>query len=157
MSDRAAAREVVSAPFPTVIVPIQTCAQVSVTAEFLQSHLFATREQVLRFGMLFAVLFAVLWSAFTRSGLEKCNSAAHAILPKMQLQTRLMPLLVNRRVEVALEGEKRQTEQSFVCFECPCLTGWPRSAALNAGFIPWDVVALLAAARPHLFTRCEVH
>lgn len=45
-----------------------------------------------------------------------------------------MPVLVNRRVQVALEG-------------------WPRSAALDAGFIPWDVVALLAAVRPHLFTN----
>ena len=64
---------------------------------------------------------------------ESCDSAARAVLPKMQLQTWLMPVLVNRRVQVALEG-------------------LPRSAALDAGFIPWDVVALLAAVRPHLFT-----
>ena len=64
---------------------------------------------------------------------ERCGSAARAVLPKMRLQTWLMPVLVNRRVQGALEG-------------------WPRSAALEAGFIPWDVVALLAAVRPQLFT-----
>ncbi|CAL1163273.1 unnamed protein product [Cladocopium goreaui] len=102
MSDRAAARHVISANLPTVIVPIQTCAQSAVTADFVRR-------------------------------VESCDSAARAVLPKMRLQTWLMPVLVNRRVQVALEG-------------------LPRSAALDAGFIPWDVVALLAAVRPHLFT-----
>ncbi|CAK9039256.1 unnamed protein product [Durusdinium trenchii] len=107
MSDRAAAREVISAGVGNLtLVPIQTCAQVSVTAEFLRR-------------------------------LETCPaSAARAVLPKMWLQTWLMPSLVNRRVQLALKG-------------------WPASSNLDRGFIPWDVVALMATLRPDSFDQWE--
>ena len=43
-----------------------------------------------------------------------------------------MPSLVNRRVQLALKG-------------------WPASSNLDRGFIPWDVVALMATLRPDSF------
>lgn len=69
------------------------------------------------------------------SGLDACDSVARAVLPKMWLQRWVMPWLVNQPVRLAMDG-------------------WPMGA-LDDGFIPWDVVALLAAVRPHLFTRWE--
>ncbi|OLQ02445.1 Pyrimidine-specific ribonucleoside hydrolase RihB [Symbiodinium microadriaticum] len=104
MTDREAARDILASSLPTMLVPIQTCAQVAVTPAWLRR-------------------------------LEECppRAVAHRILPKMWLQTWFMPKLVNRRV-------KAQT-----------LPGRPTSSGLQSGFIPWDLVALLAASRPHLF------
>lgn len=54
-------------------------------------------------------------------------------------------------------AEVRRSFSSFVAEFAEKRTGWPSSKALDAGFIPWDVVALLAAVRPHLFTRLGHH
>ena len=105
MSDRAAARSVISSELPTVLIPIQTCAQAAITAQFVER-------------------------------LAGCTSPVEAILPKMRQQTWLMPSLVNRRVRLALEDR-------------------PQSEFLAEGFIPWDLVALLAAVRPRRFSRWE--
>ena len=51
----------------------------------------------------------------------------------MRLQTWFMPKLVNRRVKAQTLPER------------------PTSPGLQSGFIPWDLVALLATSRPHLF------
>ena len=102
MTDRGAAREILESALPTILVPIQTCAQVAMTPRWLQ-------------------------------GLQQCpDAAARSILPKMWLQTWMMPRLVNPRV-VGLPGR-------------------PTSPGLSQGFIPWDLIALLAASRPQLFT-----
>ncbi|CAE7541612.1 rihB, partial [Symbiodinium pilosum] len=101
MTDRAAAREILASGLPTTMVPVQSCAQVAVTSQTLKR-------------------------------LEECpTAAAHWILPKMRLQTWLMPRLVNRRIAA--------------------LPGKTLSPGLREGFIPWDLVALLATIRPQLF------
>eukprot|EP00439_Symbiodinium_sp_Y106_P059083 s3398_g8.t1 len=105
MTDRAAAREILASSLRTMLVPIQTCAQVAVTPAWLQR-------------------------------LEQCppRAVARRILPKMRLQTWFMPKLVNRRVKAQTLPER------------------PTSPGLQSGFIPWDLVALLATSRPHLFS-----
>merc|ERR1719336_74687 len=110
MSDRQAARAVIQEPgLPTMIVPIQTCAQVTMTGDFVE-----------------------------RFKSDCCpGAAACAVYPKMWGQTKVMPWMVNRVVK------ERMPE------------GWPRSPGLDSGFIPWDVAALLALARPQLFASWE--
>eukprot|EP00966_Prymnesium_polylepis_P037887 878999-Prymnesium_polylepis.1 len=112
MSDRGAARAVIASPVPTVVVPIQTCAQVSITAEFV--------EQLER----------------------RCcpGAAVCALARKMALQTQVMPWLVNKHVEPKL-GEGKHA--------------WVGSKTLRTGFIPWDVVALMAAFQHPLFSDWE--
>lgn len=113
VSDRGAARTVLQSAVPTMIVPIQTCAQAAFTLD-----------------------------AVRRLEAQCCPGAAVcALLPKMALQARVMPGLVNTYVAPKLPSELR----------------WRPSVALSRGFIPWDVVALLAALRPHLFGEWEAH
>ena len=113
MSDRAAARDVIASDVPTMIVPIQTCAQ----------------------------------AAFTRDDVSRlearcCPGAATcALTKKMRLQTQVMPWLVNTHARRRLPEDAR----------------WKASAGLPRGFVPWDVVALMAAARPVLFGEWEAH
>ncbi|CAE8644701.1 unnamed protein product, partial [Polarella glacialis] len=112
MTDRAAARAVISnALLPTTLVPIQTCAQVTVTPAFVER-------------------------------LERtcCPGAGVcAVGPKMWQQTFVMPWMVNPHVKKRMLPEGR----------------WLASKGLDEGFIPWDVVALLAAVRPALFEDWE--
>jgi inosine-uridine nucleoside N-ribohydrolase len=80
----------------------------------------------------------------------KCcpTAAACAWLPKMKMQVLVMPHLVNRA------AAKRFP---------PCTSGtsstrrWTPSSFLRNGFIPWDVVALLALVQPDLFDQWEWH
>ena len=110
LSDRAAARTLVQSDVPTTMVPIQTCAQVTMT----QQHLDDFKH--------------------------KCcpRAAACALVPKMQQQVNLMPRMVNRHVQ------KRMA------------TGIV-NPHLMEGFIPWDLVALLAMVYPDMFDNWEYH
>ena len=113
ISDRAAARTVLQSAVPTMIVPIQTCAQAAVTLDTIR-----------------------------KLEAQCCPSAAAcALLPKMRLQARVMPGLVNVHVAPRLPSQLR----------------WRPSTQLHRGFVPWDVVALLAALRPELFGEWEAH
>jgi inosine-uridine nucleoside N-ribohydrolase len=71
---------------------------------------------------------------------SKCcpSSAACSLLPKMRQQIQIMPHLVNRHV-------------------LPKMTEWPASQNLPYGFIPWDMVALLAISHPELFNEWKYH
>lgn len=110
LSDRAAARRVVQANVSTTLIPIQTCAQAAFTKEHLDY--------------------------FTDSCCPR--AAACSILPKMKLQLKVMPWLVNRHV------------LSKMIQHVP-------SPNLMQGFIPWDLVALLAVVHPELFDEWQYH
>jgi inosine-uridine nucleoside N-ribohydrolase len=71
---------------------------------------------------------------------SKCcpSSAACSLLPKMRQQIQIMPHLVNRHV-------------------LPKMKKWPASQNLPYGFIPWDMVALLAISHPELFREWKYH
>ena len=128
MSDRAAARAVLAAPVPTVLVPIQLCAQAAFTA----GHV-ADLEQ--RCGCRPS-------GSGGDSGSRR-PAAACALVRKMQLQTRLMPWLVNKHVVPKLSGANSR---------------WRASEGLTSeSFVPWDVVAMLVAFRPELFEAWEAH
>jgi inosine-uridine nucleoside N-ribohydrolase len=79
MSDRGAARTVIQSDVPTMIVPIQTCAQAAFTAKHVK-HLHS-----------------------------RCcpGAAACALLAKMRLQTHVMPRLVNVHVAPKLPKGSR--------------------------------------------------
>jgi inosine-uridine nucleoside N-ribohydrolase len=70
--------------------------------------------------------------------------AACALLPKMRQQVKVMPKLVNPRVKKwLLDGRGGR---------------WKVSPHLDFGFVPWDVVALLAITHPdELFEEWEYH
>jgi hypothetical protein len=72
------------------------------------------------------------------SGMVAC-----ALLPKMRQQVKVMPTMVNPRVKKwLLDGGGR----------------WKLSPSLDFGFVPWDVVALLAITHPdELFEEWEYH
>ena len=72
---------------------------------------------------------------------QKNKAAACALLPKMKQQVQTMPELVNKAVAKRMPADKR----------------WIPSPNLDRGFIPWDIVAILAVAYPHLFTEWEYH
>ena len=120
MSDRAAVRAVISSPVPTMLVPIQTCAQASMTA----AHI----------GRLSA-----------RCCAGERPAAVCALVPKMELQSRVMPWLVNRHVaKRRWVGAAKSVPVVY-------------SPNLDRGFIPWDLVAMLAAVRPALFDGWQRH
>jgi inosine-uridine nucleoside N-ribohydrolase len=104
-TDRASARKVIETNVPKTIIPIQTCAQVAVTEEWIS----------------------------TLGCPQRKNMAVCTYLSKMRQQIRLMPLFVNSAVK------KRM------------LANWEASPNLDRGFIPWDVVALLAITHPEEF------
>lgn len=56
-------------------------------------------------------------------------------------------------ISASSEFEGCEMDVSIVSDIFSFFQGWPGSTFLDAGFIPWDFVALLAAVRPHLFTR----
>ena len=64
-------------------------------------------------------------------------AAACALVRKMSLQTHLMPRLVNPYVRPKLPASSR----------------WTPSERLADGFIPWDVIAMLAAFVPTASSR----
>jgi len=81
-----------------------------------------------------------------RFALKCCpRAAACALLPKMRQQVRAMPKLVNTVVEKRFAPPA--TEE----------TRWRPSPNLHQGFIPWDVIALLATVRPEEFDEWEWH
>ena len=73
--------------------------------------------------------------------------AACAILPKMRQQIQMMPKFINQHVKKRL------------LLNVPNRTGrWKASLNLDHGFVPWDVVALLAITHPEeLFDNWEYH
>jgi len=73
---------------------------------------------------------------------EKCcaRAAACALLPKMKHQVQLMPWLVNRHVQPKMISPQHVP-----------------SPHLMEGFIPWDLVALMAVAYPELFDEWQHH
>lgn len=73
----------------------------------------------------------------------KKPAAVCALLTKMTLQTRVMPWLVNQHVTRRKRVASAQRP--------------PPSKSLESGFIPWDVVAILAAFHPRLFDGWELH
>lgn len=85
VSDRAAARTVLASAVPTTIVPIQTCAQATFTAEDV----------------------AALEAACCLPGESRSPAAACALVRKAALQARVMPWLVNRRVAPKLAPGSR--------------------------------------------------
>ena len=132
MSDRAAARAVLAAPVPTMLVPIQTCAQAAFTGKDLvhMEHKCSCTRHSQRRG-------EGVGAAQTSS-----PAAACALVAKMGLQVRVMPKLVN----------------TYVAPKLPAGSRWTASNHLRRGFIPWDVVAILAAFEPHRhFGEWEMH
>lgn len=70
------------------------------------------------------------------------RAAACALLPKMRQQVRIMPDLVNAVVKKRLPSNGR----------------WVPSSGLDRGFVPWDVIALVAVVYPDdFFTEWEWH
>jgi inosine-uridine nucleoside N-ribohydrolase len=71
--------------------------------------------------------------------------AACALLPKMKQQVKLMPRLVNQAVKKRfLENDPNSR--------------WKATPNLDYGFVPWDVIALLAISHPdELFDEWEYH
>ena len=126
-SDRASARAVLASSVPTMLVPIQTCAQVAFTSDDV--------------GTLEARCCSASGDGEDSGEEANGEAAACALLKKARLQTRVMPWLVNVRVAPRLPDGSR----------------WRRSSRLQRGFIPWDVVALLAAFKPWHFGAWEAH
>ncbi|EJK62640.1 hypothetical protein THAOC_16739 [Thalassiosira oceanica] len=112
-SDRRSARQIIQADVPKTIIPIQTCAQVAITSEHLES-----------------------FGCSAESDLAVC-----ALMSKMRQQVTLMPLFVNPSVKERLPPGGR----------------WTASPGIDRGFVPWDLVALLAVSHPHEFSEWEYH
>ena len=93
----------------------------------------------------------VVTEEWVRKFEDRCcpRAAACALLPKMRQQVRWMPHLVNKVVRKRYEGKNNLDESRS--------RRWQPSPNLDRGFIPWDVLALLATARPDLFDRWEWH
>ena len=68
--------------------------------------------------------------------------AVCAYLNKMRQQTRLMPVFVNPAVEKRMQTNNMQ---------------WKALPNLDRGFIPWDIVALLAITHPEEFDDWRYH
>jgi inosine-uridine nucleoside N-ribohydrolase len=83
----------------------------------------------------------------------KCcpTAAACAWLPKMKMQVLVMPHLVNRA------AAKRFPPFTTGMSASTSTSRWNPSSFLHKGFIPWDVVALLALVQPDLFDQWEWH
>lgn len=71
--------------------------------------------------------------------------AACALLPKMNQQVKLMPRMVNQAVKKRLLENDPNSR-------------WKATPNLDYGFVPWDVIALLAISHPdELFDEWEYH
>jgi hypothetical protein len=82
------------------------------------------------------------------------QAAACSISPKMKLQTSVMPWFVNPAVFNRLEPWRvRESE-----LEKSTTYKWKPSSGLKEGFVPWDVIALLAVTHPEsLFDNWKWH
>lgn len=127
-SDRDSARIVIDADIPKTIIPIQTCGQIAITDEWISSLNCDQQHH-------------------TKSSNKKMLAVC-AYTSKMNQQVRLMPRFVNRAVKdrMILEGEG--TTRKY---------GWKPSPNLNRGFIPWDIVALLAISHSNEFDQWMYH
>ena len=67
--------------------------------------------------------------------------AVCALMAKMRQQVALMPMFVNPSVKKRLSPGGR----------------WRISPDIDRGFVPWDLVALLAVSHPHEFSEWEYH
>jgi len=128
-SDRASARIVIDADIPKTIIPIQTCGQVVITDEWISS-LNCDQQQ------------------HQDSSKNKKILAVCAYLSKMKQQIRLMPRFVNRAVKDRMVLEEEGTASSHY---------WVPSSNLDRGFIPWDIIALLAVSHPNEFDEWKYH
>ncbi|CAB9508931.1 nucleoside hydrolase [Seminavis robusta] len=72
---------------------------------------------------------------------QRPAAAACGILPKMHQQVAAMPKLVNKAVAKRFPSDGR----------------WSPSVNLDKGFIPWDIVAILAISHPDIFDEWEYH
>ena len=129
-SDRASARIVIDADIPKTIIPIQTCGQVVITEEWISSLKCDQQQQL------------------TRNSDEKKILAVCAYLSKMKQQVRLMPRFVNKAVKDRMTIEEGEGVSSY---------DWKPSPNLDRGFIPWDIIALLAISHPHEFDEWKYH
>ena len=85
--------------------------------------------------------------AITSEHLDRLGCSAEsdlavcALMPKMRQQVALMPVFVNPAVGERLPPGGR----------------WRASTDIGRGFVPWDLVALLAVSHPHEFSEWEYH
>ena len=93
----------------------------------------------------------VVTEEWVRKFEDRCcpRAVACALLPKMRQEVRWMPHLVNKVVRQRYEGKNNLDESRS--------RRWQPSPNLDRGFIPWDVLALLATVRPDLFDEWEWH
>jgi len=127
-SDRASARIVIDADIPKTIIPIQTCGQVTITDEWISS-LNCNQQQ--------------------HQDSSNKKLAVCAYKSKMKQQVRLMPRFINRAVKdrMVLVEEGTTTSSHH----------WKPSPNLDKGFIPWDIIALLAITHPNEFDQWKYH
>ena len=135
-SDRASARTVIEANIPKTIIPIQTCGQIAVTQEWIES--LGCHKTDNENGNI--------------ASNKKQRLAVCAYLPKMKQQVQLMPKFVNRAVKQRMTPSP--TNENDV--QCTA-AAWKISPNLDKGFIPWDIVALLAISHPEEFDNWRYH
>lgn len=117
-SDRESTRIIIEANIPKTIIPIQTCGQISIAEEWINSL-----------------------NCDTNNKLAVC-----AYVSKMKQQVLLMPMFVNTAVKEKMSSSSNETYHD-----------WVASPNLDRGFIPWDIVALLAITHPEEFTDWRYH
>ena len=130
-SDRASARIVINADVPKTIIPIQTCGQVTITEEWISSLNCNNHQR--------------------SENSDKKVLAVCSYISKMKQQVRLMPRFVNRDVKDRMaveEGREGSLTSSHY---------WKPSPNLDRGFIPWDIIALLAITHPNEFDQWKYH
>jgi inosine-uridine nucleoside N-ribohydrolase len=122
--DQGALKAIINAPVAKWLAPIQLNAQAAITADWIKDF-------------------------SERCCNDKTHAVACALQPKMELDTKLMPLLANPAIGDRMDS----TDNTF---------HWKRwkkdwnslvSQNLSSGFIPWDITGVLVLARPGLFPQ----
>ena len=137
-SDRASARTVIEANITKTIIPIQTRGRVAMTQAWEESLGCIDRDGAEGDGV----------------SNKKQRLAVCAYLPKMKQQVRLMPKFVNRAVKQRMTPSPTNEN----CVQCTA-AAWNANASpnLDKGFIPWDIIALLAKSQPEEFGNWRYH
>ena len=86
------------------------------------------------------------WIASLNCDTKSNNMAVCAYVSKMKQQVMLMPMFVNPAVKKKLSPSSNKTYYD-----------WVASSNLDRGFIPWDLVALLAITHPEEFMDWKYH
>ena len=136
-SDVTSARIILESNIPKTIIPIQTCAQVSVTESWLSS-LKCNDES------------SSSSSADNDTKQMKKKLAVCAYMSKMKQQLKWMPIFVNQAVKKRMIPSSSSLSSSDVHY-------WKVSPNIDVGFIPWDIVALLSITHPHEFLDWKYH